>query len=71
MKGTGPEGRIVREDVEAAAKGKGGATRQAPAPARRADGPDTEVIEPTRMQATIARRMTESKRNRPGVHGDG
>jgi len=59
--GTGPEGRIVKEDVEAAAKGKssGGAARSAPA--RRTDGPDTEVVEPNRMQATIARRMVEAK----------
>jgi pyruvate dehydrogenase E2 component (dihydrolipoamide acetyltransferase) len=66
IKGSGPEGRIIREDVEAAAKGKGGgAARPAAAPARRADGPDTEVIEPTRMQATIARRMAESKTTVP------
>ena len=65
IKGTGPEGRIIREDVEAAAKGKGGAPRQAAAPARRPDGPDTEVVEPTRMQATIARRMAESKSTVP------
>jgi pyruvate dehydrogenase E2 component (dihydrolipoamide acetyltransferase) len=65
IKGSGPEGRIVREDVEAAAKGKGGAPRQATAPARRPDGPDTEVVEPTRMQATIARRMAESKATVP------
>jgi len=65
IKGSGPEGRIVREDVEAAAKGKSGTPRQAVAPARRADGPDTEVIEPSRMQATIARRMSESKSTVP------
>jgi pyruvate dehydrogenase E2 component (dihydrolipoamide acetyltransferase) len=69
VKGSGPEGRIVREDVEALAKGKGqgqgGAARQPAAPARRADGPDTELVEPTRMQATIARRMTESKATVP------
>jgi pyruvate dehydrogenase E2 component (dihydrolipoamide acetyltransferase) len=65
IKGTGPEGRIIREDVEAAAKGKGGAPRQAAAPTRRPDGPDTEVVEPTRMQATIARRMAESKSTVP------
>jgi pyruvate dehydrogenase E2 component (dihydrolipoamide acetyltransferase) len=59
--GTGPEGRIVKEDVEAAAKGKGGAARPAQAPARRPDGPETEVVEPNRMQATIARRMVEAK----------
>jgi pyruvate dehydrogenase E2 component (dihydrolipoamide acetyltransferase) len=65
LKGTGPEGRIIREDVEAAAKGKGGAPRQAAAPTRRPDGPDTEVVEPTRMQTTIARRMAESKSTVP------
>ena len=65
IKGSGPEGRIIREDVEAAAKGKDGAPRQPTAPARRPDGPDTEVVEPTRMQATIARRMSESKTTVP------
>jgi pyruvate dehydrogenase E2 component (dihydrolipoamide acetyltransferase) len=65
VKGSGPDGRIVKEDVEAAAKGKRGVARPAPVAARRADGPDTEVIEPTRMQATIARRMTESKSTVP------
>jgi pyruvate dehydrogenase E2 component (dihydrolipoamide acetyltransferase) len=65
LKGTGPEGRIIREDVEAAAKGKGGTARPAAAPARRADGPETEVVEPSRMQATIARRMAESKSTVP------
>jgi pyruvate dehydrogenase E2 component (dihydrolipoyllysine-residue acetyltransferase) len=63
--GSGPDGRIVKEDVEAAAKGKPGAARPAAAPARRAEGPDTEVIDPSRMQATIARRMTESKSTVP------
>jgi pyruvate dehydrogenase E2 component (dihydrolipoamide acetyltransferase) len=63
--GSGPDGRIVKEDVEAAAKGKGGAARAAPVAARRTEGPDTEVIDPTRMQATIARRMTESKSTVP------
>jgi pyruvate dehydrogenase E2 component (dihydrolipoamide acetyltransferase) len=65
VKGSGPDGRIVKEDVEAAAKGKRGVARPAPVAARRADGPDTEVIEPTRMQATIARRMSESKSTVP------
>jgi pyruvate dehydrogenase E2 component (dihydrolipoamide acetyltransferase) len=66
VKGSGPDGRIVKEDVEALAKGKGGATRPpAGPPSRRAEGPDTEMVEPTRMQATIARRMTESKTTVP------
>jgi pyruvate dehydrogenase E2 component (dihydrolipoamide acetyltransferase) len=66
VEGSGPDGRIVKEDVEALAKGKRGA-RTAPAATqpRRAEGPDTEVIEPSRMQATIARRMLESKTTVP------
>jgi pyruvate dehydrogenase E2 component (dihydrolipoamide acetyltransferase) len=65
IKGTGPEGRIVKEDVEAAASAKGTQARPPAAPARRAAGPETEIVEPTRMQATIARRMTESKSTVP------
>ena len=64
VSGSGPEGRIVKEDVIAAA----GATKKerrrpdaAPPPA----GPDVEVIAPNRMQATIARRMAESKSTVP------
>ena len=73
LKGSGPDGRIVKEDVLAA----GGTSRPAeqrragraqgalPAVAPRASGPDFEVVEPTRMQATIARRMAESKSTVP------
>jgi pyruvate dehydrogenase E2 component (dihydrolipoamide acetyltransferase) len=67
VKGSGPEGRIVKEDVQAAA-GSG----TAPPPALRVPprvagrpGPDVEVVEPTRMQATIARRMAEAKTTVP------
>jgi pyruvate dehydrogenase E2 component (dihydrolipoamide acetyltransferase) len=66
VKGTGPEGRIVKEDVELAARGTGTQqARSSAVPARRAAGPETEIVEPTRMQATIARRMTESKSTVP------
>jgi len=65
VKGSGPEGRIVKEDVQAAAVGKT-APQRAPAPAAtRPAGPDVEVVEPTRMQATIARRMAEAKSTVP------
>jgi pyruvate dehydrogenase E2 component (dihydrolipoamide acetyltransferase) len=65
VKGSGPEGRIVKEDVQAAAAGKT-APQRAPAPAPvRPAGPDVEVVEPTRMQATIARRMAEAKTTVP------
>ncbi|MBJ7599866.1 MAG: dihydrolipoamide acyltransferase [Candidatus Nephthysia bennettiae] len=67
LTGSGPEGRIVKEDVLAAAEESGGG-RQAEGPAprpRRRAGQDVEVEEPNRMQATIARRMTTSKTTVP------
>src|SRR5713226_2573171 len=65
VQGSGPEGRIVKEDVRAAAAGKSGPTR-APAPTPpRPSGPDVETVEPSRMQATIARRMAEAKSTIP------
>ncbi len=66
LKGSGPDGRIVKEDVLAAAGGKTPTgERRKPVAAPRAPGPDVEVIDPTRMQATIARRMAESKTTVP------
>jgi pyruvate dehydrogenase E2 component (dihydrolipoamide acetyltransferase) len=64
LKGSGPEGRIVKEDVLAAAGGRIGERRRPEATPRPA-GPDVEVIDPSRMQATIARRMAESKSTVP------
>src|SRR5260370_772397 len=73
LKGSGPEGRIVKEDVLAA----GGTSRPAerrragraqgafPDAPPRAPGPDGEVVEPTRRQAAIARRMAEAKSTVP------
>lgn len=72
IEGTGPGGRITREDVEAAA-GRG-VTRTAavpparPAPAREAAHRPTaevEVIELSRLQATIAARLSQSKFSAP------
>lgn len=66
LQGSGPEGRIVKEDVLAADAGKPKGERRRPQPAvSRGGGPDVEVIEPTRMQATIARRMAEAKSTIP------
>jgi pyruvate dehydrogenase E2 component (dihydrolipoamide acetyltransferase) len=66
VKGTGPDGRIVKEDVLAASNVKPKTDRRRqPALARKPAGPDVETIEPTRMQATIARRMTEAKSTVP------
>jgi pyruvate dehydrogenase E2 component (dihydrolipoamide acetyltransferase) len=67
LSGSGPEGRIVKEDVLAAAEKAGGrrpAETQPSRPQRRA-GAEVEVEEPNRMQATIARRMTVSKTSVP------
>jgi len=65
VQGTGPEGRIVKEDVQAAAVGKTAPSRASAPSTPRPSGPDTEVVEPTRMQATIARRMAEAKTTVP------
>jgi pyruvate dehydrogenase E2 component (dihydrolipoamide acetyltransferase) len=71
LEGSGPGGRIVKADVEAAA----GSTQAPPAPAaapraERAPTPETakgdvQVVELTRIQSTIARRMAESKATIP------
>jgi pyruvate dehydrogenase E2 component (dihydrolipoamide acetyltransferase) len=67
LSGSGPEGRIVKEDVLAAAEKAGGRPPAEPQPSRpqRRAGAEVEVEEPNRMQATIARRMTVSKTSVP------
>lgn len=76
VKGTGPEGRITREDVEAFAARlrEQAAAAPAPAAAPRVEAAPTPappampeaVEEPlSRMRQTIARRMTESKQQAP------
>jgi pyruvate dehydrogenase E2 component (dihydrolipoyllysine-residue acetyltransferase) len=72
VRGSGPGGRIVKADVEAAAGGAPARPAERPA-APRAEGaptPETakgeaKVVELTRIQATIARRMAESKATIP------
>ncbi|HLZ94695.1 MAG TPA: dihydrolipoamide acetyltransferase family protein, partial [Candidatus Dormibacteraeota bacterium] len=64
VRGSGPEGRIVKEDVIAAAGGARKERRRTESPPP-PTGPDVEVLDPTRMQATIARRMAESKATVP------
>ena len=54
LTGTGPEGRIIAEDVEQA-----GAARAAPAAASDEEGA-VEVVELTSIRRTIARRLTEA-----------
>ncbi len=66
IRGTGPEGRIVRRDVEAAASAK-----PAPAPAATAERPaapaagETRAEPLSRMRQAIARNMQRSKREAP------
>jgi pyruvate dehydrogenase E2 component (dihydrolipoamide acetyltransferase) len=67
VKGSGPEGRIVKEDVVAAA-GSGRKERRRTEGPPPPSGPDVEVLEPTRMQATIARRMVEAKTTVPSFY---
>ena len=66
LKGSGPEGRIIKEDVHAAAK-QGASTGRAPQSQRVSPrtGPDVEHEELTRMQMIVARRMVESKTTVP------
>ena len=59
ISGTGPGGRIVKDDVENAARTVAAAEDPAALPS------ETEVASPSRMQATIIRRMLESKTTVP------
>ncbi|HEX6115461.1 MAG TPA: dihydrolipoamide acetyltransferase family protein [Solirubrobacterales bacterium] len=73
LSGSGPGGRIVKADVEKAAAGAGGAVpaaavAQPTAGAR--ERPETakgevEVVELSKLQSTVARRMAESKATAP------
>jgi len=59
IRGTGPDGRIVRRDVEAAAE------QATTGPAQAAPPAPTEAAGMSRMRQTIARRMAQSKREAP------
>lgn len=79
IQGSGPKGRIVRADIEAAAEKGQPAQEQAPAarqeskPASSApaasqsfdDGRDSEELEVSNVRKVIARRLTESKQTVP------
>ena len=68
ISGTGPDGRIVKEDVLAAAPAAARTDRRRPESPAAPAGPEVEVIEPTRMQATIAKRMAEAKATIPNFN---
>jgi pyruvate dehydrogenase E2 component (dihydrolipoamide acetyltransferase) len=59
LQGTGPEGRIVAEDVERAVAAPAPAAPEAPAAAPEAPA-EVEVVRLTQMRRTIARRMSEA-----------
>ena len=70
IEGTGPGGRIVKADIEKAGDGDGKAAPEreaAPAAARSEAGAkgEAEVVELTRLQQTVSRRMAESKATAP------
>ncbi len=68
LDGSGPGGRIIKIDVEAAAEAGTGAPREAAkAPSAPVEGGkgETEKVELSRIQRTIARRMAESKATIP------
>ena len=75
LEGSGPGGRIVKADVEAAAGGAPAAPareekRPAPAPAAAVPPPEgakgeVQIVELNRLQQTVARRMAESKATVP------
>lgn len=68
VQGSGPGGRIVQKDIEAALSGgsvlKASSKPSAPMPARVGSG-KKEVIELTKMRATIAQRLQQSKQQLP------
>ena len=71
LTGSGPSGRIVQADVEAAAQSEAGAAKTAteksatPAPAPGGGGLEARTIELSNMRRTIARRLVESKTTVP------
>jgi pyruvate dehydrogenase E2 component (dihydrolipoamide acetyltransferase) len=66
VRGSGPDGRVRKADVEAFLAEPRPAAAAAPAaPTPVAAGPDTTEVELTRLRQAIARRMTESKTTVP------
>jgi pyruvate dehydrogenase E2 component (dihydrolipoamide acetyltransferase) len=71
VQGTGPGGRITKDDVEAAAQQKGppkpaaAATRAPTQPATARPTGEVEVVELTKLQSTVAMRLVQSKFSAP------
>jgi pyruvate dehydrogenase E2 component (dihydrolipoamide acetyltransferase) len=64
--GSGPHGRVIRADVERAAAAANGDRSPAPSKPSSVKGEPT-VHELTRLQQTVARRMSESRATVPGI----
>ena len=72
IKGSGPDGRIIKRDVQAAIEGKGSAASSGAKPASGGAAPampaiklESKLITLTHMRKTIARRLVESKQTIP------
>ena len=65
VKGTGPDGRILREDVEKFQPAASAAVPTAGSPATAAASPDFIDIPVTNMRRTIGTRLTQSKQEVP------
>jgi pyruvate dehydrogenase E2 component (dihydrolipoamide acetyltransferase) len=70
LSGTGPGGRIVKKDVEAAAGSAVAAPPAAPAPVAASGSTETakgtvEIVELSKLQQVVSRRMSESKATAP------
>src|SRR5690606_18405412 len=61
LTGTGPGGRIIRADIEAAIDGKGTEQSSAAPTKSGADGGDSEVIPLNKIRKVTAKRLTESQ----------
>jgi pyruvate dehydrogenase E2 component (dihydrolipoamide acetyltransferase) len=69
IKGTGPDGRVTKEDVEAAVAGRPPAATAPAAPTPTTPAAVGDRDEPlSRMRQTIARRMTEAKQQIPHIY---
>lgn len=66
VRGSGPGGRIIKQDLEVAEAGTGAAEARTPPPSQQTVATRTGTVEPfSRMRATIAKRMADSMREAP------
>src|SRR3954471_7905415 len=70
LKGSGPGGRIVKADVEAAAKGGGAATAEAEAPPQEQAAPAAEEPAPEEKQADVPPPVVAGERDGQTGRGD-